>query len=305
MVVIAVHTGRSVSIVPRRVGRIRDVVDAPLAVVVPVKGGPLGKSRLGLALETRGALADAFARDTVAAVRVGLPQSPVLIVSSDHGVTTWALEAGCAVVPDPGGGLDAAVAAGVAAAATGGAHLALVLLGDHPALRPDELAGLVAGEGVRAPGLVADADGTGTACLVVSTTPPGPPTRFGPGSAQAHRRLGYTDLPIDAPGLRTDVDDAASLAAAVVLGVGPHTRAALARASLPGVQATIHRSPDDGPGSALLDDGVEVQVPLASLAASGLLHLRPGQRVSIELDDSGRTATRVWVVGIGAGEVIR
>ncbi len=109
----------------------------------------------------------------------------------------------------------------------------------------------------------------------------------------------------DAPGLRTDVDDSGSLAAALALGVGRHTRRALARATLPGVQATIHRSPGDDDGSALLDDGREVAVPVAAVADSGLLHLRPGQRVSLELDEAGTTATRAWIVGIGPGETIR
>ena len=43
------------------------------AAVVPVKGGPLAKSRLDLPRTTRAALADAFARDTVAALAAALP----------------------------------------------------------------------------------------------------------------------------------------------------------------------------------------------------------------------------------------
>ncbi len=70
------------------------------------------------------------------------------------------------------------------------------------------------------------------------------------------------------------------------------------------MQATIHRIEPDGSGSALLDDGLEVTVPAGAAVASGLRHLRVGQRVSIELDDDGRAATRVWVVGIGPGEDI-
>ena len=60
----------------------------------------------------------------------------------------------------------------------------------------------------------------------------------------------------------------------------------------------------DGSGSALLDDGVEVVVPAGAAVASGLRHLRVGQRVSVELDETGGVATRVWVVGIGPGETI-
>ncbi len=129
--------------------------------------------------------------------------------------------------------------------------------------------------------------------------------RFGPESAAAHERLGHTRVALDLPGLRVDVDDAASLAAAFRIGLGRHSATALARASLPGVQATIHRIGEDGSGSALLDDGLEVVVPPGAAAASGLRHLRVGQRVSVELDEAGRMATRVWVVGIGPGETIR
>ena len=146
---------------------------------------------------------------------------------------------------------------------------------------------------------------SGTALLTLPAATAGSVrTAFGAGSAAAHERLGHVRLDLDLPGLRVDVDDAASLAAAVRLGLGPHSRAALAHASLPGVQATIHRIEPDGSGSALLDDGVEVVVPPGAAVASGLRHLRVGQRVSVELDDAGRVATRVWVVGIGPGEDI-
>ncbi len=277
------------------------------AVVVPVKGGPLAKSRLALPRGVRLALAEAFARDTVAAAAAGLPGALVLVVTDDPVVQAWVRDAGQQAVTDPGGGLDAAVAAGLAAAAARGAAHTSVLLGDHPALTADEVARAVRAVERVGRAVVADADGTGTALLHVPGVAGGSPpaTRFGPGSAAAHERLGFTRTEVDAPGLRTDVDDATSLAEAIALGVGPHTRAALARASLPGVQATIHRVPGADGGSALLDDGREVTLPIESLVDSGLLHLRTGQRVSLELDETGRTATRVWIVGIGPGETIR
>lgn len=277
-----------------------------VAVVVPVKGGPLAKSRLHLPLPHRRALAEAFARDTLEAVREGAPDALVVVVTADAGVSAWAAGTGCEVVPDPGGGLDAAVAAGLGAVAARGGRWSAVLLGDHPALRAAEVAGALGALRTSPPAVVADADGTGTALLTVRLGPgTQAPTRFGPGSAQAHRDLGYAAALLSAPGLRTDVDDAGSLADAVRIGVGRHTRTALARATLPGVQATIHRAPTDEPGSALLDDGLEVAVPPAAVVSSGLLHLRVGQRVSIELDEAGTSATAVWVVGIGPGETIR
>ncbi len=274
------------------------------AAVVPVKGGPLAKSRLRLPRKERADLAEAFARDTVAAVAGGVPGMPVLVVTPDPEVVGWATSAGHDVVPDAGHGLDAAVAAGVRAARALGAVRAAVLLGDHPALRPEEVGTALTAVARHPRSVVPDADDDGTALLTLPTAEP-VRTAFGPGSAAAHQDLGHVRVALELPGLRVDVDDAASLAEAFAIGLGPLSAAALARATLPGVQATIHRIGEDGSGSALLDDGLEVVVPPGAAAAGGLRHLRVGQRVSVELDDAGRVATRVWVVGIGPGETIR
>ena len=275
------------------------------AAVVPVKGGPLAKSRLLVPATVRAELAGAFARDTVDALRAADPSMPVLLVTDDADLGRWARARGCVVVPDPGGGLDAGVAAGVTAAAEHGATHAAVVLGDHPALRPEEVRAALDAVSEVERAVVPDADGSGTALLTLPAGD-GARTAFGPGSAAGHVALGHEWHSPPVPGLRLDVDDAAGLAAAVRLGVGRHTSAALGRATLPGVQATIHRAPDgDDPGSALLDNGVEVAVAPGLLEESGLRHLRVGQRVSIELDEGGRTATRVWIVGIGPGETIR
>jgi 2-phospho-L-lactate guanylyltransferase len=279
------------------------------AAVVPVKGGPLAKSRLDLPHAVRTRLADAFARDTVAALRAAGGRMPVLVVTSDPAVAQWVTTDGARLVADPGLGLDAAVAAGCRAAVSAGARRIAVVLGDHPSLRPEEV-GAALDAATRHPACVLpDAGDDGTAMLTLSvpadTSSFGVRTAFGPGSAAAHEDLGHVRLDLDLPGLRVDVDDAESLAAAVRLGLGPHSVRALARATVPGVQATIHRIADDGSGSVLLDDGVEVQLPPDAAAVSGLRHLRVGQRVSIELDASGLAATRVWIVGIGPGEDVR
>ncbi|WP_404383908.1 hypothetical protein LL946_01100 [Knoellia locipacati] len=75
------------------------------------------------------------------------------------------------------------------------------------------------------------------------------------------------------------------------------------------MQASIHTFAEDGSGSALLDDGRLVSWPSEVFAGSALRHVRPGQRVSVEVDDSeggdGTTVTRLWIVGIGEGETIR
>ena len=70
------------------------------------------------------------------------------------------------------------------------------------------------------------------------------------------------------------------------------------------MQASVHKYDDEsGSGSVLLDDGREIPFDGNVLDASGLRHLRPGQRVSIEMSETA--LTRLWIVGIGVGEPIR
>lgn len=69
------------------------------------------------------------------------------------------------------------------------------------------------------------------------------------------------------------------------------------------MQASVHKYNDEtGSGSVLLDDGREIPFNGEVFGASGLRHLRPGQRVSIEM--SSTALTRLWVVGIGDSETI-
>jgi cold shock CspA family protein len=70
------------------------------------------------------------------------------------------------------------------------------------------------------------------------------------------------------------------------------------------MQASVHRYDDQsGSGSVLLDDGREIPFDDTVFNASGLRHLRPGQRVSVEM--SATALTRLWIVGIGNDEPIR
>ena len=70
------------------------------------------------------------------------------------------------------------------------------------------------------------------------------------------------------------------------------------------MQASVHKYDDDsGSGSVLLDDGREIPFEGSIFDSSGLRHLRPGQRVSIEMSETA--LTRLWIVGIGATEPIR
>ena len=70
------------------------------------------------------------------------------------------------------------------------------------------------------------------------------------------------------------------------------------------MQASVHGFDEQtGFGSVLLDDGVERWFDGDVFLASGLRHLRVGQRVSVDL--TGDAVTRLWIVGIGDGEPIR
>jgi hypothetical protein len=55
------------------------------------------------------------------------------------------------------------------------------------------------------------------------------------------------------------------------------------------VQATVYRyDPATGSGSVLTDDGTVLPFELDALRLSGLRHLRPGQRLTVEQGDAGR-----------------
>src|SRR5437773_870514 len=105
-------------------------------LVVPVKGGATAKSRLhpppGIA---RADLAMALAADCLAACCEGMPPGRVAVVTSDPRVARVAATLGATLVPDPGRGLNAAVAAGRDRVVAGDPSAAVaVLLSDLPAL---------------------------------------------------------------------------------------------------------------------------------------------------------------------------
>lgn len=297
-------------------------------LVVPVKGGSAAKSRLHPpAGVPRAALALALASDCLTACAEGMPRGRLLVVTSDPTVRTLADGLGARVVGDPGQGLDAAVRAGRDAAVRAGrdavragADLAegqsertavapsiAVLLGDLPALRPGDLRAALGAAAAYPLALVPDAAGTGTVLLTALAGRQLEPA-FGAGSAARHVEAGHQRLDLDLPRLRTDVDDDRDLAAVLALGVGPATAALLgAAATLPTMQASVHRFEESsGAGSVLLDDGLEVEFGADVFARSALRHVRPGQRVSIEIGGSGAssTVTRLWIVGIGDDQTI-
>lgn len=195
-------------------------------VVVPVKPPGVGKSRLvGIPDEQRIALATAFATDAVAACLATPCVSQVLVTTDDVRFASTLAALGAAVCPDGGSGLNPALVQAAAEAARRWRHLRPVALcADLPALRPEELGAAL--ESVRSDqAFVADAAGTGTTLYTATYHEFAP--RFGARSAAAHAAMGAAAITGDLPGLRQDVDDLASLQAAVTIGVGPATRAAL------------------------------------------------------------------------------
>ncbi len=201
--------------------------ESPWQVIVPVKRTEHAKTRLhpppGVA---RALLARAMAADTLHAAASVLGGENVVVVTSDPGVREDAASMGMPTLPDPGAGLNAAICAGLKWAPRA---FQAVLLGDLPALRPSELAGVLNACAQRGVTLVTDHTGTGTSLLASTGVPLRP--AFGADSARKHQQsLGAVVLHPQAPGLLRDVDDASDLREALALGVGRHTLAAMSGA---------------------------------------------------------------------------
>jgi 2-phospho-L-lactate guanylyltransferase len=97
---------------------------------------------------------------------------------------------------------------------------------DLPSLQAADLdAALEEADTDAAPAFVVDGDGVGS---TLYTAPHGSfAPHFGPGSRAAHLESGAREIEGELTSLRRDVDDEATLAAAVELGLGAHTRLAL------------------------------------------------------------------------------
>ncbi|MBC7442458.1 MAG: 2-phospho-L-lactate guanylyltransferase [Ramlibacter sp.] len=211
--------------------------------IVPVKGNPGAKSRLGERPDRAG-LADAFALDTVAALLAARGVDRVLVVTGDGELAGRLAELGADIVrevrapaTDPGVGaappgpvrpadpLNAAIRQGlsVARATFPQANLA-VLTGDLPALTPADVERTLHLAAAHGRSLVPDAAGTGTTTLLALAGIPIEP-RFGVGSRAAHEAAGHVPLALPASvSIQYDVDTAVDLAVAQHLGLGPHTR---------------------------------------------------------------------------------
>ena len=199
------------------------------SLVIPVKLLAQAKSRLtGLPGERRRELALAMAADTVAAAGQAESVAAVLVITDDPDVRAMAAELGAIVLADtPAAGLNEALGFGAAYAAArwpgrGRAGLA----GDLPAMRPADLAAVLATASGLGVAFVPDAEGTGTTLYAAA---PGAQFRpqFGAESRQRHLASGAAEI-AGPPGLRRDVDTLDDLRQAATIGLGARTQALLA-----------------------------------------------------------------------------
>lgn len=202
--------------------------------ILPVKGFATAKRRLtsGLSPEQRQMLAEAMFCDVLAALGQSDAIDEVLVVTRGTRAREIAAEFGVEAQPDEERGHNAAALLGIGRAIERGAHRALLVPGDCPALDPSELDQLLA-RPASAPSvlIVPDRHRTGTNALVL--TPPGAlAPSFGPGSCERHQReardAGVRHEVVDVPSLATDVDTPEDLDA-LEASLGPaNTRAAAA-----------------------------------------------------------------------------
>lgn len=207
--------------------------------VVVARLGATAKSRLAPVLtgEQRALLARAMLADVLAAVQgAGLPTLAVLAsdgpaVGQASGGLWWDGSVG-QVVPDPGGGMNAAVSAGIRAAMDAGADRVLVLPGDVPLARAEDIRAVLsaAGSESRGIGLVRDRWRAGTNALLLVPPDLVPPS-FGATSADRHigaaQDIGVMAIDLHIPRLELDVDTPADLADLLVNGPGGQVAAAL------------------------------------------------------------------------------
>ena len=214
--------------------------------LVAVKELTRAKSRLGgeFPAALRGELVLAMLRDTVTTALAVPDVASVTVVSPDPDVLAAARASGAASLLEPPSRRrlnDALRHAAEHVRERCPAVDLVALQADLPAMSVDELTDALAGAQGYRRSIVADHRGSGTCALVVrgsaldspALAPPALDPAFGPDSARAHIRSGAVSLPGAWPGLRRDVDTRADLAAAVELGVGSHTRAALTHIGWP------------------------------------------------------------------------
>jgi len=190
------------------------------AAIVPIKSWRTAKSRLDS--QSREELARSFALDVLDVLDASDRIGRVVVVSAEP-----ELAAGRLVIDDPGRLNEAVVAARDRLAAEDFPGPVVVVPADLPSLTTETLDAALGLLEAHDQAFVPDADGAGTTLLAAQRTADLEP-RYGSDSARVHgvRAVAVTDVD---PRVRRDVDSASDLAAAIALGVGPHSNAVTSR----------------------------------------------------------------------------
>ncbi|WP_030482465.1 2-phospho-L-lactate guanylyltransferase [Nocardioides aequoreus] len=194
-------------------------------LLVPVKSLDTAKSRLVTPASDRRELMRAFVADALEAALASPAVHHLYVVTDEQGLGP----SGTRTLPDGGGGdLNAALRHAERTVRLRHPDLGVAAMcGDLPALRTDDLTTALTGS--TAPRwYVADTAGTGTTLLAAGPGVHLDP-HFGPDSAHLHEQSGARPVRAEVASLRHDVDTEADLRAAIELGLGRLTRAAMGR----------------------------------------------------------------------------
>jgi 2-phospho-L-lactate guanylyltransferase len=196
-----------------------------VGVLIAVKRLTAAKTRLApvLSASARESLVLAMLMDTVTAAAAVPTVSSITVVTPDPDAAAAARELGAQALvdPTPEGHPDPLNNALRVAEAAALVPNLVVLQGDLPALRTEELAEALAAARRHPRSFVGDRHGTGTSALFALGVPLDP--RFGVESTRRHADSGAAELIGGWPGLRCDIDTPDDLAAALRLGLGPAT----------------------------------------------------------------------------------
>lgn len=222
-----------------------------VGLIVAVKLLPAAKTRLSTVFDAaaRERLVLAMLADTLIAARDATAVRSITVVTPDLKAAAAAGDLGADILADPTppghpDPLNNAITAAAGRLWTRTPNL-IVLQGDLPALRTDELNRAIDAARPHRRSLVPDREGGGTAALFAFGVEIRP--RFGPDSARRHREDGAVELCGDWPGLRCDIDTAADLTHARLLGLGEVTSKCVDSAERsPDVRPQRAAGPSDG-----------------------------------------------------------
>jgi 2-phospho-L-lactate/phosphoenolpyruvate guanylyltransferase len=213
------------------VSRSRADAEGDVGLIVAVKRLAAAKTRLApmFSAAARENIVLSMLVDTLSAAAAVRSVGLITVVTPDDAAAAAATELGANVLADPTPDghpdpLNNAIAAAERVASRSVPNV-VVLQGDLPALRTQELSEAIAEARQHHRSFVADRLGTGTAALCAFGVPLDP--RFGLNSAALHRNSGATHLGGQWPGLRCDIDTPEDLAIARGLGMGPATTRAI------------------------------------------------------------------------------